>query len=201
MTTTDTEGHEVTTYTFTANTDTKVEINPAAKKTYTITLPSGNGFYALFKDSNKAEAKNAMSYTFEYGDWFTIQFVAQAGMEAKLFVNGKEDLSLTDGGTATCEDTHGTTDTPKHEVKGDYYISAFAMQKVFHTVTYVLEPYSGLYTVQNVEPWTFDLRTGGAEDSRIQIRGLVQRRVLRRGNRMGLHRGQGKRQDPEHDHQ
>lgn len=151
VTTTDTEGHEVTTYTFTANTDTKVEINPAAKKTYTITLPSGNGFYALFKDSNKAEAKNAMSYTFEYGDWFTIQFVAQAGMEAKLFVNGKEDLSLTDGGTATCEDTHGTTDTPKHEVKGDYYISAFAMQKVFHTVTYVLEPYSGLYTVQNVE--------------------------------------------------
>ena len=151
VTSTDPEGHEVTTYTFTAVTDTKVEINPAVKKTYTITLPSGNGFYALFKDSNKAEAKNAMSYTFEYGDWFTIQFVAQAGMEAKLFVNGKEDLSLTDGGTATCEDTHGTTDTPKHEVKGDYYISAFAMQKVFHTVTYVLEPYSGLYTVQSVE--------------------------------------------------
>ena len=152
VTSTDPEGYEVTTYTFTADADPiKVEINPAAKKTYTITLPSGNGFYALFKDSNKAEAKNAMSYTFEYGDWFTIQFVAQAGMEAKLFVNGKEDLSLTDGGTATCEDTHGTTDTPKHEVKGDYYISAFAMQKVFHTVTYVLEPYSGLYTVQSVE--------------------------------------------------
>lgn len=143
VTTTDTEGHEVTTYTFTAVTDTKVEINPAAKKTYTITLPSGNGFYAIFSDSNKPDAVNAMSYTFEYGDTFKIKFVAQAGMEAKLFVNGKEDLSLTDGGTATCEE--------QHEVKGDYYISAFAMQKVFHTVTYVLEPYSGLYTVQNVE--------------------------------------------------
>lgn len=144
MTSTDTEGYEVTTYTFTADADPiKVEINPAAKKTYTITLPSGNGFYAVFSDSNKQDAVNAMSYTFEYGDTFKIKFVAQAGMQAQLFVNGKQHLSLPDGGEITCTDTHTVT--------GDCVVSAFAIQRVFHTVTYVLEPYSGLYTVQSVE--------------------------------------------------
>mgnify|MGYP000983635509 CR=1 FL=1 len=144
VTSTDTEGYEVTTYTFTADADPiKVEINPAAKKTYTITLPSGNGFYAVFSDSNKQDAVNAMSYTFEYGDTFKIKFVAQAGMQAQLFVNGKQHLSLPDGGEITCTDTHTVT--------GDCVVSAFAIQRVFHTVTYVLEPYSGLYTVQSVE--------------------------------------------------
>ncbi len=144
VTSTDPEGYEVTTYTFTADADPiKVEINPAAKKTYTITLPSGNGFYAIFSDSNKPDAVNAMSYTFEYGDTFKIKFVAQAGMQAQLFVNGKQHLSLPDGGEITCTDTHTVT--------GDCVVSAFAIQRVFHTVTYVLEPYSGLYTVQSVE--------------------------------------------------
>lgn len=144
VTSTDTEGYEVTTYTFTADADPiKVEINPAAKKTYTITLPSGNGFYAIFSDSNKPDAVNAMSYTFEYGDTFKIKFVAQAGMQAQLFVNGQQHLSLPDGGEITCTDTHTVT--------GDCVVSAFAIQRVFHTVTYVLEPYSGLYTVQSVE--------------------------------------------------
>lgn len=144
MTSTDTEGYEVTTYTFTADADPiKVEINPAVKKTYTITLPSGNGFYAIFSESNKPDAVNAMSYTFEYGDTFKIKFVAQAGMQAQLFVNGKQHLSLPDGGEITCTDTHTVT--------GDCVVSAFAIQRVFHTVTYVLEPYSGLYTVQSVE--------------------------------------------------
>lgn len=144
VTSTDTEGYEVTTYTFTADADPiKVEINPAVKKTYTITLPSGNGFYAIFSESNKPDAVNAMSYTFEYGDTFKIKFVAQAGMQAQLFVNGKQHLSLPDGGEITCTDTHTVT--------GDCVVSAFAIQRVFHTVTYVLEPYSGLYTVQSVE--------------------------------------------------
>lgn len=144
VTSTDAEGYEVTTYTFTADADPiKVEINPAAKKTYTITLPSGNGFYAIFSESNKQDAVNAMSYTFEYGDTFKIKFVAQAGMQAQLFVNGMQHLSLPDGGEITCTDTH--------EVTGDCVVSAFAIQRVFHTVTYVLEPYSGLYTVQSVE--------------------------------------------------
>lgn len=144
VTSTDPEGYEVTTYTFTADADPiKVEINPAAKKTYTITLPSGNGFYAIFSDSNKPDAVNAMSYTFEYGDTFKIKFVAQAGMQAQLFVNGMQHLSLPDGGEITCTDTHTVT--------GDCVVSAFAIQRVFHTVTYVLEPYSGLYTVQSVE--------------------------------------------------
>ena len=84
-----------------------------------------------------------MSYTFEYGDTFKIKFVAQAGMQAQLFVNGKQHLSLPDGGEITCTDTHTVT--------GDCVVSAFAIQRVFHTVTYVLEPYSGLYTVQSVE--------------------------------------------------
>ena len=131
------------TYQFTANEDTTITVNPATKKTYTITLPSGNGFYAIFADSNKPNAKNAMSYTFEYGDTFTIKFVAQAGMQAQLFVNGQQHLSLPDGGEAICPD--------EHTVTGDCVVSAFAMQRVFHTVTYVLEPYSGLYTVQSAE--------------------------------------------------
>ena len=144
VTSTDPEGYEVTTYTFTADADPiKVEINPAAKKTYTITLPSGNGFYAIFAESSKPDAVNAMSYTFEYGDTFKIKFVAQAGMQAQLFVNGQQHLSLPDGGEITCTDTHTVT--------GDCVVSAFAIQRVFHTVTYVLEPYSGLYTVQSVE--------------------------------------------------
>lgn len=93
VTSTDPEGYEVTTYTFTADADPiKVEINPAAKKTYTITLPSGNGFYAIFAESSKPDAVNAMSYTFEYGDTFKIKFVAQAGMQAQLFVNGQQHL-------------------------------------------------------------------------------------------------------------
>ena len=131
------------TYQFTANEDTTITVNPATRKTFTITLPSGNGFYAIFSDSNKPDAVNAMSYTFEYGDTFKIKFVAQAGMQAQLFVNGMQHLSLPDGGEITCTDTHTVT--------GDCVVSAFAIQRVFHTVTYVLEPYSGLYTVQSVE--------------------------------------------------
>ena len=131
------------TYQFTANEDTTITVNPATRKTFTITLPSGNGFYAIFAESSKPDAVNAMSYTFEYGDTFKIKFVAQAGMQAQLFVNGKQHLSLPDGGEITCTDTHTVT--------GDCVVSAFAIQRVFHTVTYVLEPYSGLYTVQSVE--------------------------------------------------
>ena len=136
--------HGVTyTYQFTANEDTTIKVNPATRKTFTITLPSGNGFYAIFAESSKPDAVNAMSYTFEYGDTFKIKFVAQAGMQAQLFVNGQQHLSLPDGGEITCTDTHTVT--------GDCVVSAFAIQRVFHTVTYVLEPYSGLYTVQSVE--------------------------------------------------
>ena len=131
------------TYQFTANEDTTITVNPATRKTFTITLPSGNGFYAIFAESSKPDAVNAMSYTFEYGDTFKIKFVAQAGMQAQLFVNGQQHLSLPDGGEITCTDTHTVT--------GDCVVSAFAIQRVFHTVTYVLEPYSGLYTVQSVE--------------------------------------------------
>lgn len=140
------------TYQFTANEDTTITVNPATRKTFTITLPSANGCEATFTqcegwDSrDMSAAEGSTSYTFEYGDSFKIKLEAYADTTATLRVDGTAELSNVDG-----NGSNPTQTTRKFTVDHAYVITVNTKPVVTRTVIYSLEPYSGVYQVQYVQ--------------------------------------------------
>ena len=130
-------------YTFTVNKETTITIVEPQLKKFTVTLPQGNGYTTVFGEGSVAAAQNMSSYTFTYGDRFTIQLTAQTDTTAKLFVNGvTKDAWTATGGTITTE---------AFEVNKDYNVSVSATQRIVRTVIYTLLPHSGQYTTQFVD--------------------------------------------------
>lgn len=156
VTTTDTEGHEVTTYTFKADSDTEIKIGTPNRKTFTITLPSANGCDVTFTDCYRGNVKldnaeGATSYTFEYGDTFKVKLDVFADTTATLRVDGTAVLSNVDGNginpTQIAPDTTGSG----YPVDHDYVITVNTKPVVMRTVIYSLEPYGSIYSIQYVE--------------------------------------------------
>ena len=138
-------------YTFTVNKETTIRIDAPQLKKFTVTLPQGNGYTTVFGNctyagSGTGNAEGMSSYTFTWGDTFTIQLTAQADTTAKLFVNGATE----EGWTAT----GGTITTEAFTVNQDYNVSVSATQKIVRTVIYTLLPHSGQYTTQFVDDGT-----------------------------------------------
>ena len=135
-------------YTFTVNKETTIRIDAPQLKKFTVTLPQGNGYTTVFGDctytgSGTGTAKGMSSYTFTWGDTFTIQLTAQADTTAQLFVNGETK----DTWTATGK----TITAGPFTVNQDYNVSVSATQKIVRTVIYTLLPHSGQYTTQFVD--------------------------------------------------
>ena len=130
-------------YTFTVNKETTISIDAPQLKKFTVTLPQGNGYTTVFGEGSVAAAQNMSSYTFTWGDTFTIQLTAQTDTTAKLFVNGVTE----EGWTATGE----TITAGPFTVDKDYNVSVSATQRIVRTVIYTLLPHSGQYTTQFVD--------------------------------------------------
>ena len=146
--------HGVTyTYQFTANEDTTIKVNPATRKTFTITLPSANGCDVTFADCQSwrrgrdiSAANGSTSYTFEYGDKFKVKLDVFADTRATLRVDGTAVLSNVDGNS-----DNPTQTTREFTVDHAYVVTVSARAVVTRMVTFSLEPYGGLYTIMPVE--------------------------------------------------
>lgn len=145
------------TYQFTANEDTTITVNPATRKTFTITLPSANGCDVTFTECrgwdsrDMSAAEGSTSYTFQYGDKFKVKLEAYADTRATLRVDGTAVLSNVDGnGSNHTQIAPDTTDSG-YPVDHDYVITVNTRPVVTRTVIYSLEPYSGVYQVQYVQ--------------------------------------------------
>ena len=140
------------TYQFTANEDTTITVNPATRKTFTITLPSANGCEATFTQCegwnhrNMTDAEGSTSYTFQYGDKFKVKLDVFADTRATLRVDGTAELPNVDG-----NGSNPTQTTREFTVDHDYVITVNTKPVVTRTVIYSLEPYSGVYQVQYVQ--------------------------------------------------
>lgn len=140
------------TYQFTANEDTTITVNPATRKTFTITLPSANGCEATFTqcegwDSrDMSAAEGSTSYTFQYGDKFKVKLDVFPDTRATLRVDGTAVLSNVDG-----NGRNPTQTTREFTVDHDYVITVNTKPVVTRMVTFSLEPYGGLYTIMPVE--------------------------------------------------
>ena len=146
--------HGVTyTYQFTANEDTTIKVNPATRKTFTITLPSANGCDVTFADCQSwrrgrdiSAANGSTSYTFEYGDKFKVKLDVFADTRATLRVDGTAVLSNVDG-----NGDNPTQTTREFTVDHAYVVTVSARAVVMRTVIYSLEPYGSIYSIQYVE--------------------------------------------------
>ena len=145
------------TYQFTANEDTTITVNPATRKTFTITLPSANGCDVTFTECrgwdsrDMSAAEGSTSYTFQYGDKFKVKLDVFPDTRATLRVDGTAVLSNVDGnGSNHTQIAPDTTDSG-YPVDHDYVITVNTRPVVTRTVIYSLEPYSGVYQVQYVQ--------------------------------------------------
>lgn len=146
--------HGVTyTYQFTANEDTTIKVNPATRKTFTITLPSANGCDVTFADCQSwrrgrdiSAANGSTSYTFEYGDKFKVKLDVFADTRATLRVDGTAVLSNVDG-----NGSNPTQTTREFTVDHAYVVTVSARAVVTRMVTFSLEPYGSIYSIQYVE--------------------------------------------------
>ena len=141
------------TYQFTANEDTTIKVNPATRKTFTITLPSANGCDVTFADCQSwrrgrdiSAANGSTSYTFEYGDKFKVKLDVFADTRATLRVDGTAVLSNVDG-----NGDNPTQTTREFTVDHAYVVTVSARAVVMRTVIYSLEPYGSIYSIQYVE--------------------------------------------------
>ena len=146
--------HGVTyTYQFTANEDTTIKVNPATRKTFTITLPSANGCDVTFADCQSwrrgrdiSAANGSTSYTFEYGDKFKVKLDVFADTRATLRVDGTAELSNVVG-----NGDNPTQTTREFTVDHAYVVTVSARAVVTRMVTFSLEPYGSIYSIQYVE--------------------------------------------------
>ncbi|MEI3089523.1 MAG: hypothetical protein V8T01_06035 [Oscillospiraceae bacterium] len=135
--------HGVTyTYQFTANEDTTIKVNPATRKTFTITLPSANGCDVTFADCQSwrrgrdiSAANGSTSYTFEYGDKFKVKLDVFADTRATLRVDGTAELSNVDG-----NGDNPTQTTREFTVDHAYVVTVSARAVVTRMVTFSLNP-------------------------------------------------------------
>lgn len=141
------------TYQFTANEDTTIKVNPATRKTFTITLPSANGCDVTFADCQSwrrgrdiSAANGSTSYTFEYGDKFKVKLDVFADTRATLRVDGTAELSNVDG-----NGDNPTQTTREFTVDHAYVVTVSARAVVTRMVTFSLEPYGSIYSIQYVE--------------------------------------------------
>ena len=142
-------------FTFKADTDAENKTivvtaeNPTVK-TFTISLPQGDGYAATFtgcKDAAGAAitaAEGMTSYTFSYGDKFKIKLESDADVAATLRVNGA--VATTTNGKDTL-----TATTDEYTVEGNYLVSASAKRRVERTVIFTLLPEYGQYTQMFVD--------------------------------------------------
>lgn len=142
-------------FTFKADTDAENKTiavtaeNPTVK-TFTISLPQGDGYAATFTDCKDAAgtaitaAEGMTSYTFSYGDKFKIKLESDADVAATLRVNGA--VATTTNGKDTL-----TATTDEYTVEGNYLVSASAKRRVERTVIFTLLPEYGQYTQMFVD--------------------------------------------------
>lgn len=142
-------------FTFKADTDAENKTivvtaeNPTVK-TFTISLPQGDGYAATFTDCKDAAgtaitaAEGMTSYTFSYGDKFKIKLESDADVAATLRVNGV--VATTTNGKDTL-----TATTDEYTVEGNYLVSASAKRRVERTVIFTLLPEYGQYTQMFVD--------------------------------------------------
>lgn len=142
-------------FTFKADTDAEDKTiavtaeNPTVK-TFTISLPQGDGYAATFTDCKDAAgtaitaAEGMTSYTFSYGDKFKIKLESDADVAATLRVNGA-------GAAATNGKDTLTATTGEYTVEGNYLVSASAKRRVERTVIFTLLPEYGQYTQMFVD--------------------------------------------------
>ena len=142
-------------FTFKADTDAEdktiaVTADNPTVKTFTISLPQGDGYAATFTDCKDAAgtaitaAEGMTSFTFNYGDKFKIKLESDADVAATLRVNGAE-VAKTDG-----KDTLTAT-TDEYTVNGNYLVSASAKRRVERTVIFTLLPEYSQYTQMFVD--------------------------------------------------
>ena len=139
------------TYQFTANENTTITVNPATRKTFTITLPSANGCDVTFTDCYRGSVKldnaeGATSYTFQYGDKFKVKLDVFADTRATLRVDGTTELLNVDGNS-----DNPTQTTHEFTVDHAYVVTVSARAVVTRMVTFSLEPYGSIYSIQYVE--------------------------------------------------
>lgn len=139
------------TYQFTANENTTITVNPATRKTFTITLPSANGCDVTFTDCYRGSVKldnaeGATSYTFQYGDKFEVKLDVFADTRATLRVDGTTELLNVDGNS-----DNPTRTTHEFTVDHAYVVTVSARAVVTRMVTFSLEPYGSIYSIQYVE--------------------------------------------------
>lgn len=142
-------------FTFKADTDAENKTiavtaeNPTVK-TFTISLPQGDGYAATFTDCKDAAgtaitaAEGMTSYTFSYGDKFKIKLESDADVAATLRVNGA--VATTTNGKDTL-----TATTDEYTVNGNYLVSASAKRRVERTVIFTLLPEYSQYTQMFVD--------------------------------------------------
>ena len=142
-------------FTFKADTDAKnktivVTADNPTVKTFTISLPQGDGYAATFTDCKDAAgtaitaAEGMTSYTFSYGDKFKIKLESDADVAATLRVNGA-------GAAATNGKDTLTATTGEYTVEGNYLVSASAKRRVERTVIFTLLPEYSQYTQMFVD--------------------------------------------------
>lgn len=142
-------------FTFKADTDAENKTiavtagNPTVK-TFTISLPQGDGYAATFTDCKDAAgtaitaAEGMTSYTFSYGDKFKIKLESDADVAATLRVNGA--VATTTNGKDTL-----TATTGEYTVEGNYLVSASAKRRVERAVIFTLLPEYSQYTQMFVD--------------------------------------------------
>ena len=158
------------TYQFTANENTTITVNPATRKTFTITLPSANGCDVTFTDCYRGSVKldNAewlTSYTFQYGDKFKVKLDVFADTRATLRVDGTTALSNVDGNS-----DNPTQTTDEFTVDHAYVVTVSARAVVTRMVTFSLEPYGSIYSIQYVENGSTLNETGRPADPGLRVR-------------------------------
>lgn len=131
---------------FTAEKDTEIKIaNTLAKKQFTITLPQGDGYTTEFAECDPSDADGKTSHTFKYGEKFKVKLTVQPDIQATLKIDGTTAAEITAGATAQNKTSSEVV------VKKEHNVSVAIEKKIIRTVTYSLEPHSGLYTTQLVE--------------------------------------------------
>ena len=138
-------------FTFKADTDAENKTiavtaeNPTVK-TFTISLPQGDGYAATFTGCTTVAGnpEGMTSFTFNYGDKFKIKLESDADVAATLRVNGA--VATTTNGKDTL-----TATTGEYTVEGNYLVSASAKRRVERTVIFTLLPEYSQYTQMFVD--------------------------------------------------
>ena len=133
-------------YEFKAEQNTEIKISESlAKKQFTITLPQGDGYATEFVGCTPAAANGKTSHTFNYGEKFKVMLTVQPDIKATLKIDGETAAEINAGATVQTATSGEVVVTKEHNV------SVAIEKKIIRTVTYSLEPHSGLYTTQLVE--------------------------------------------------